>query len=212
MNDHDKKLLSDEEWSELMQSHYEKQGRSVDDVAKARVWKRLERHSGAARPRRLVPWAALAAGLLAVVGVTQLMIQPPAWREKGRVNSIPVTLTPYLLAADGSTTPLNQAPAVGDTIIFRAYASEPGVYAVIIRENNQAPRIAIRDNQSLSRDEVLITKSGSIYGIDIESEFETIVCVIAMPDAAALAKQLEQPIILPIAASPGCAVLQAPKP
>lgn len=209
----DKKLINDEEWVDLLEARYQAQGRPVDDVSKARTWKKLEQKLVKPTPRRLAPWAALAAGLLAVVGVTHWLNQPVAWREKGQLNVIPVNLTPYRLSPDGSTTPLSDAPVVGDTIVFRAHASQNGVYAVIIREDDAAPRVSIQENTKITNEETLLTKSGSIYAIHIEAGVETTVCVIAMPDAETLAKQLQTlPPVVATTATSGCVVLEAASP
>lgn len=209
----DKKLITDDEWAELLHARYQTQGSPVDAVSKARSWKQLERQIAKPRRRHIAAWAALAAGLFAAVGLTQLVRQENLWREKGGVATIPVNLTAYRLAADGAMAPLNGAPAIGDTVVFRASASQQGVYAVIIRENNQSPRIAVQENNAVSSEAILLTKGGAIYGIDIAANENTTVCVIAMPDSNTLDKKLASLGSAVMAdASSGCVNLKANPP
>jgi hypothetical protein len=189
----DKKLMSETEWAELMAQEFKAQGSPVDEVAKARVWRRLEIQTkpvtgSGARPRNL-SWAALAAGVVATIGVTHLLRQGSDWREKGGAPAIPTTLTPYVLERDGSTSPAESKVRLGTTVVFRARAAQNGIYALVVSEGGEPPRLAVNEGEKIGADDQLVTKSGAVYGVKIEGSLRA--CLLAGRDRDGLSQQLQ---------------------
>lgn len=188
----DKRLLSETEWADLMAAEFTARGAPVDDVGKARVWRRLERQlqlpSGAGARTQPRAWVALAAGVVAVVGVAQLLRSGDGWREKGSAAAIPATLTPYVLEQDGSTAPADGGLRPGATVVFRARAAQNGVYALVVSEGGEPPRLAVDEGGRIGAEDLLVTKNGSVYGVKIERSLRS--CIVVGRDRDGLSAQL----------------------
>lgn len=210
----EKRLLSDDEWAQLMAQTYEEQGSPVDAVAKSRVWRLLGKETPTSRRSQTIAWTVAAAGILAALGVTQVFQKPETWREKGETQLLPVVLTPYMLEQNGATTPVQgERVPPGVSIVFRARSTQSVFYALLIAENDQAPRIAIEDGPLTPGDEQLMMKQGHVYGETMDQGSHLKACLVASSTMDSLQIKLQDLNHLMATLPPqSCASLQAGSP
>ena len=120
----DDKLLSDEEFADLMEAEYQAAGSPVDEISKAKTWNRIRRRLRQNNNRKQTYlWgqvAALAAVL--VMGVSFYVMQQGSdvTRPKGDAAPVPAQLRAFVLEDDGNLRLLaGEEVQLGETVVFK---------------------------------------------------------------------------------------------
>ena len=169
-----RRLLDDDSFSELMDAEFAAAGAPRDDLARARVWKRLAAQT--ARPsRRRVAFSAVAAAVVAaVVGGTFLEQQHvgDGVREKGKAKPRSLTLTVAQREVGGALTPLaggaNALVPAGRTLVFSTWAP-PGTRIVLLAQpRGQGAHVAAAFVPKNAAATTMIEKDGALFAYVVD--------------------------------------------
>lgn len=188
--------LSDEEFTALMSAEYAQQGKAVDEMARHRVWQRIEASTRVA-PRRFPPaWMGAVAGLAALLVIPFLALQEPEdtmWRVKGAgPGAGDVALSGYLLRADSSLGAAVSPIAPGTTLVFQVDVGSPGTIALALARNDAPPSIRFV-TEMLAGPQQPLAHASNAYGYIVEPMDRTLrFCAFAAPQAEVLEQQAQQ--------------------
>lgn len=170
-------LLNDEEFTALMSAEYAQRGKPVDEVARQRVWQRIEASRHVA-PRRFRPaWMGGPAGLAALLIIPFLALQDPQeemWRTKGTSpGSWDISLTAYSLGTGANLVPVVLPLSPGTTLVFQADLSSPGAIALALARNDAPPAVRFVTEMPAGPQQPLARESNA-YGYTVEPTDQTL--------------------------------------
>jgi hypothetical protein len=169
-----RRLLDDDAFNDLMEAEFAAAGAPRDDLARARVWKRIAARTARPSRRRAAMSAVAAAVIAVVVGGTFLEQQHvgDGGREKGKTKPRSLTLTVAQRGAGGTLTPLAggasvQVPA-GRTLVFSTWAP-PGTRIVLLAQpRGQGAHVAAQFVPKDAAAATLIEKDGALFAYVVD--------------------------------------------
>ena len=185
-----RRLLTDDEAGELLAKAYVREGGGVDEIAKERVWRRLNVRE--VRPKR--PWwavvSALAAAALAVVAVKAGVFQQELERSKGggpAPISAPIWLETWTIGASGALEPVAASSALsGQNIVFKVHGASAGFFRLVLSEDGLSPHASAAEVAALSTSSAIVMSGREIYGYRIEAGHHAEICAVAGETIAAV--------------------------
>ncbi len=169
-------LLEGDEMAELLAAEYAASGHRLDDLAKARIWKKTE--SRVLALPRSSGWQSLAGPMamaallcLAVLSFVGKGLTHPNSGIKGVDESYggqPVSLVVYQMGAGGALEPFYSSdPRVGQTLVFKTVAPQDGVVALLMAEGQDAPVVRFVGSAARAGAEQLLEHGGRAYGFTL---------------------------------------------
>lgn len=212
-------LLTDDDWSELLIAEYQASGHRVDELTRARIWKKTEQALGALPEGSRSPLAGpLAMAALLLIGILSFVnkgLMHPTAGIKGAGEAYTgqlVSLIVYQMGAGGVLEPFYPSDArAGRTLVFRTLAPEDGVVALLMAEGDGEPVVRFVGSPSRGGSEQLLERGGRAYGFTLAAGQTAPLrfCVVAEGSQARLQALLQDPAELwPMieAESPGACV------
>ena len=177
-------LLSDEEFTQLMEAEYIANGTPVDETVKQRVWRNINkfRPQTAQNRRHWIPLAVAATLILTLAPLLMLDQSDTDYqRTKGPdLSNVFIFLEAYTLNAGGELHRYQQPVRPGETLVFKTKASRPSYVALAMARPDTPP--AVRFSAQNRRPGILhvLEKDGQSYGYQTEaSDRQLRFCVVA---------------------------------
>ena len=192
------KLISDEEFADLMAAEYEQQQQPVDEVAKERVWKEIEKETKAKPVLRKSKhlWGIAASLIVLVISfpVIQLMYteETDLLRPKGELAPMAVELLASSVNDNNELESINNTVKPGQRIVFRSKTTQPGWIALGLSHNNQSPEIKFVSSEPVVGTQFL-TADENVYAYLVEHEDKQLrFCALVSSDKEQLLAQVDQ--------------------
>lgn len=164
-------LLSDEEFAALMSAEYGQQGQPVDELARQRVWQRLNVATTTPRQISRSPWYAAVALVAGLLVVPFLAIQGPGveqLRPKGdTATAADVSLTAHVLGPGANLLPASHSVAPAQTLVFKVDLTQPAALALALSRNGETPQVRFVTDMEPGLQQPLALDS-SAYGYTVE--------------------------------------------
>ena len=191
----DPSLLHAKEFEDLILAEYSHSHAPVDELQKARVWRRIEQKTTAAATRKRTWGYGSAFSLVAVVliAVSSAFLQEkdPLTRVKSGTD---YSLTLKALQHQKGQPPqkfANQVAKVGDIAIFEIQSSKQIFFSLIMQVGQQHPQVLVGPQQSKEGPAYPLTKKNHIFGYEVEPHQKHIrFCLLSATTKQALEKQL----------------------
>jgi hypothetical protein len=201
-------LLSDEEFTTLVEQDYNKHGQPLDEVAKQKTWNTLQaRINDAAitgnpqqhaiadkvsqRLSSIFSLAAAAVMILALVPMFSSYQLSESERSKGDGDFPLVNISAFTLQGNGEMRSLRGAQARGKTVVFKVDMSRPYVIALAMAKGNGRPEVRYRAGIFQPGMGQLLQADGKVYGYQLESGDNGLMfCAIAAENERRLSQRI----------------------
>lgn len=174
-------LLSDDEFTALIDAEYRSQTQKENQLEKQKIWNRLQKriHTNSTMQSWL-PLAAVAMLLITLMPVLFLPQPDELSRIKGTSGLIETTLSSFILDDIGNLSAITTPVKAGDTIVFKTKIEAEGIIAFGYAENNQIPTIRFVTQRTSAGKFNLLKREGRTFGYAIEDSDTNIrFCAIA---------------------------------
>jgi len=205
-------LLSDEDFADLMTAEHQRDGAAVDELAKERVWRKLQvaSQSRAAPTIMRREWLGAAAAAIGFILLLPLVVmQWPANDELRMKGTLPgmvdVRLSSYVLSDNGKLTPVPTPARVGTTVVFKVDLSQQAAVALVLARNNESPVVRFAAELAAGA-ELPLARDSAAYGYTIETTDASLrFCLLGAENRALLDEQLKKlPAVWSTLASTQC--------
>jgi hypothetical protein len=202
------KLVDDDAFVRLMEDAWNKEGKPVDQLAKSRVWSRLEHGDVKAGSRVRFKWqlpALLVAGLAGIVFATKSFWLPSGddgQQIKGVAGAVAVSIGFYLQEKEGELLPWNPSQRRPGEVIVPFVVVKNTAAVTLLRKTAGDTYEMVSDAQwAKAGFEHYFASGDDSTAIELEPIPETY-CVLAVPDLLLMGKIIQSLPALDLADRP----------
>lgn len=177
------KLLSDEDFAQLMDTEFSSQTDAEDEITQQRIWKKIEPELVTKAPRqKIANWMSIAAAAVLVLAIAPLLFitdEQETLRPKGNAAASPATFTAFRVSDAGGLTVAPERLDVGDTLLFKVKLLKGKHVAMAVTVNQGAPKVRFVTRFDSLESEQLLQRDGKSYGYQFaESDKQVRFCLI----------------------------------